>query len=54
MGAESISLRIQVSNVMIWKANHYGIDPEFQNAVYGIRTIRSNQNTVSMGARVSF
>lgn len=33
--ARSISFRVQVSNIMLWKANKYGLDPEFQDAFYG-------------------
>jgi hypothetical protein len=54
LGAENVSLRCQMSNVMLWKANRYGIDPEFQDAVFGYRTMRANQQTVTVGARVSF
>ncbi len=35
---EEISFRIQVSNIMLWKANKYGIDPEFQDAFNGSRS----------------
>lgn len=35
---EDISFRIQVSNIMLWKANKYGIDPEFQDASSGLRS----------------
>ncbi len=34
---ENISLRFQVSNIMLWKANKYDIDPEFQDARNGVR-----------------
>lgn len=47
--AESISFRVQVSNIMIWKANKYDIDPEFQGLV-----IPSGQKTVTVGAHVTF
>ncbi|MEH3112192.1 SusC/RagA family TonB-linked outer membrane protein [Pedobacter terrae] len=61
---KGISLRAQLSNVMLWKANHYGIDPEFQdasgqasnigNTSGGYRTMPVNQNTISIGAHVNF
>lgn len=54
IGAENVSLRCQMSNVMLWKANRHGIDPEFHDAVYGYRTMRANQQTFTVGARVSF
>jgi TonB-linked SusC/RagA family outer membrane protein len=46
--AQGITFRAQVSNVMVWKANKFGIDPEFQGA------IPNNQNTISLGANISF
>jgi TonB-linked SusC/RagA family outer membrane protein len=52
--ADNISLRLQMSNLMLWKANDYGIDPEFHYGAYGIRTQRSNQGTISLGANISF
>lgn len=44
--AQGITLRAQVSNVMLWTANKYGIDPEFQGS------IPTNQNTVTIGANI--
>lgn len=49
----NITFRVQLSNLMLWKANKYGIDPEFQDAFYGIRNIRYNQQTISVGAHVT-
>ena len=46
---DGITFRAQVSNVMIWKANHQGIDPEFQGLV-----LPSEQNSLTLGAHVSF
>lgn len=43
-----ISLRAQLSNVMVWKNNSYGIDPEILNNVY------TGQNAVSFGVQVEF
>ena len=50
--AEGIMLRAQVSNLMLWKANKDGIDPEFQNGSAGYRTLRTGQGTVSFGLNV--
>lgn len=50
---ENITFRLQLSNVMLWKANKYGIDPEFQDAFYGIRYDRSNQHTITVGAHIT-
>lgn len=54
INADQIAFRAQVSNVMLWKANDDGIDPEFQYANYGTRTMRSNQGTVTFGINVRF
>ncbi|WP_165500407.1 SusC/RagA family TonB-linked outer membrane protein [Pedobacter psychroterrae] len=47
--AQGVTFRAQLSNVMLWKANKYGIDPEFQGVI-----APSNQNTITVGANVSF
>jgi TonB-linked SusC/RagA family outer membrane protein len=62
-----VTWRMQLSNVMLWKANKLGIDPEFQGVgtaaaiggdperVIGVtRGIRSMQGTITIGAHVSF
>lgn len=51
---EGVSFRAQVSNIMLWKANDYGIDPEFQSAAAGTRNMPSNQKTITLGAHVTF
>lgn len=56
--ADAITFNAQISNIMLWKANHVGIDPEFQNALGGteaggIRTTPFNQHTITLGARIS-
>jgi hypothetical protein len=60
---QSVSFRIGISNVMLWKANHYGIDPEFQQSSYlgtttgffgGIRTMPVNQHMMTAGAHITF
>ncbi|MGN6417475.1 MAG: SusC/RagA family TonB-linked outer membrane protein [Pseudobacter sp.] len=48
------TFRVQMNNIMLWKANKYGIDPEFQNGNTGIRSIRSGQNSLTIGLNVSF
>lgn len=66
--SEDIAFRVQISNIMLWKANSLGIDPEFQDAPYGRRlpsvsaadpainslTYRWNQGTVTVGVNVNF
>jgi TonB-linked SusC/RagA family outer membrane protein len=32
--AQALSFYVQAGNFMIWKANHYGIDPEYQTVSY--------------------
>lgn len=64
INVKGITLRAQLSNVMLWKANSYGIDPEFQDptglatnsasTLGGARTLPVNQHTVSFGAHVNF
>ncbi|MCW2263108.1 MULTISPECIES: SusC/RagA family TonB-linked outer membrane protein [Sphingobacterium] len=45
---KQISLRAQLSNVMVWKNNSFGIDPEILNNIY------TGQNAVSFGVQVEF
>ncbi|MDR2285512.1 MAG: TonB-dependent receptor, partial [Sphingobacterium sp.] len=51
---DRITLRAQVSNLMLWKANKDNIDPEFIDTASGIRTMRANQGSVSFGVNVKF
>ncbi|WP_158499937.1 SusC/RagA family TonB-linked outer membrane protein [Sphingobacterium paucimobilis] len=65
---QAVTLRLQVSNIMLWKANSVGIDPEFLDAyggwdgsatilgIYqgGYRKTPINQGTVTLGASISF
>jgi hypothetical protein len=37
---------------MLWKANKFGIDPEFQTSG-GARTIRTGQGTITLGAHIT-
>ncbi len=61
----SIKIRAGISNLMLWKANKYGIDPEFQNSLPqfdanyenltgGARTTPINQHTYTLGLHVTF
>ncbi|HWV66222.1 SusC/RagA family TonB-linked outer membrane protein [Chitinophaga sp.] len=65
--ANNVTFRVQVSNLMLWKANRYGIDPEFQGfsltsatggdpeRVYNFsRNMRTMQGIVTIGAHLSF
>lgn len=46
---DGITLRVQMGNIMVWKANKFNIDPEFQNALLGTRGQLANQHTFSVG-----
>jgi hypothetical protein len=46
--AQALTFRVQVSNVMVWKANKYDIDPEFQSVM------PINQHTLTIGAHLTF
>ncbi|HEY0272533.1 MAG TPA: SusC/RagA family TonB-linked outer membrane protein [Chitinophaga sp.] len=48
------ALRVQLNNVLLWKANKYGIDPEFMNYQYGARLMPVGQHSVTMGANINF
>lgn len=50
--AQAVSFRFQVSNVMLWKANKLGIDPEFHSARGG-RVIRNGQGQITFGAHIT-
>jgi len=52
VGAEGLTFRAQVSNLMLWKKNKYGIDPEFQTPS-GSRTIRTGQGMITFGAHLT-
>lgn len=50
--AKAVSFRFQLSNIMLWKANDLGIDPEFHSA-RGSRVIRTGQGQVTFGAHIT-
>ncbi|MGJ1321033.1 SusC/RagA family TonB-linked outer membrane protein [Sphingobacterium spiritivorum] len=54
---EGLSLRAGMSNIMLWKANNDGIDPEFQNSralELDRRNLRTGQNTFILGVHLTF
>ncbi|MCJ8208835.1 SusC/RagA family TonB-linked outer membrane protein [Mucilaginibacter sp. RS28] len=51
---ESAVLRLQVSNILLWKANKYGIDPEYQSFQLGGRGTPLGQHAITIGANVNF
>lgn len=62
---KAVTLRAQLNNVLLWKANNYGIDPEFQDAfggslsnttfLYGPgnRTVPVAQHAITLGAHIT-
>jgi hypothetical protein len=50
----SASLFVQTGNYMIWKANKYNIDPEFQDFRNGGRGLPSYTHSYSIGANITF
>lgn len=52
VNVQNVTLRLQVNNIMLWKANKYGIDPEF-TTVYGVRTAPVGQGAVTIGAHIT-
>lgn len=52
--AEQVTFRVQLSNLMLWKANKDDIDPEYMDAISGFRSSLTNQGTVSFGVNVQF
>jgi len=50
---EGLSLRAGMSNIMLWKANDYGIDPEFQDARGGLRSLPAGQNAFNIGIHLT-
>ena len=55
--ADEIRFRIQLTNLMLWKANKYGIDPEFQisDINYTLdRTMQVGQGAIAVGLNVKF
>ncbi|SEW49818.1 SusC/RagA family TonB-linked outer membrane protein [Chitinophaga arvensicola] len=55
MHIEGLSFRAQLSNLMLWKANHYGLDPEFSNSTSpGTSSIMpANQKAITIGAHLT-
>lgn len=54
IGVNQICFRTQLNNIMLWRANRKGIDPEFHNALRGRRSTPINQNTITLGMHLTF
>ncbi len=52
---DNLTFRLSVSNIMLWKANNSGIDPEFQYTSFGagLRDIKRNQGSIALGVHLS-
>ncbi|MES2113214.1 MAG: SusC/RagA family TonB-linked outer membrane protein [Bacteroidota bacterium] len=51
---KSASFTIQATNFMIWTANKKGIDPEFNDLNYGIRSLPPFRHSYSIRTNISF
>lgn len=51
---ESAVLRFQVNNILLWKANKEGIDPEYHDFYGGQRVMPLGQHSISFGANINF
>jgi len=51
---EGLNIYAQTGNFMIWKANKYGIDPEYQNFNTGGRSLPAYNRSFSFGANLTF
>jgi TonB-linked SusC/RagA family outer membrane protein len=52
--ADDITFRITISNILLWTANKYGIDPEFHDAAAGARVAPTGQHSITIGANLRF
>jgi hypothetical protein len=51
---QTIRVYAQATNFLVWKANHDGIDPEYESASYGGRSTPPFKHSYSLGANISF
>ncbi|NQX39087.1 SusC/RagA family TonB-linked outer membrane protein [Pedobacter steynii] len=51
---QSASLFVQMKNIMLWKANKYGIDPEYHDFRRGTRAQRAGEHSMSIGVNINF
>ena len=54
LNVEGITFRATVSNILLWTANKYGIDPEFHDGAGGTRVMPTGQHSFTIGAHVKF
>ena len=53
INASQLSFRVMLNNVMLWKDNNKGIDPEFHNATSGFRSTPFGQKTITFGINLT-
>ena len=51
---EALNLFLQTGNFMLWRANDYGIDPEYQTFSSGVRAMPAFRHSFSFGANLTF
>lgn len=55
LGLQHVSVFAQTNNFMLWKANHFGIDPEYhQDPINGILPAPYSKHSYSLGLNVTF
>ncbi|WP_157307047.1 SusC/RagA family TonB-linked outer membrane protein [Chitinophaga tropicalis] len=54
MRADDMTFRVTVSNILLWTANHYNIDPEFHNSGTAERIMPAAQHSITIGANLRF
>lgn len=50
----TMSVQLQMGNIMLWKANEFDIDPEYFAPLTGTRTLLRGQHTFSIGTNITF
>jgi TonB-linked SusC/RagA family outer membrane protein len=51
---DAARIYVQTGNFMLWKANKYGIDPEYQSFTTGTRSVPAFLHPITIGANVTF
>ncbi|SCC42461.1 TonB-linked outer membrane protein, SusC/RagA family [Chitinophaga costaii] len=51
---QRMEVYVQTTNFMIWKANHDGIDPEYQSLSYGGRALPPYKHAYNVGLNLTF
>ena len=51
---QTLTIFTQATNFMIWRANHYGIDPEYINPITGTRSVMPYDHSYTIGLNLTF